>query len=292
MKYLVTGASGLVGYYFCKKLLAEGHDVIPLVKSHSCGLPNELHCDICNKDAIGRIMAVSKPDIVLHCAAMTGVDECELSPEIARKVNVDGTDNVCRAAKSNDARFAFISTSFVFGDSEQGLDENAPPAPINQYGLTKMLAEKCVASVSESNLILRIDQPFYRPKVWQKPDMVSRTISQLRANKPFSVFSDWFNQPTYLPDLVNIATRLILGEHDGIFHVVSKDRISRYEWAVKIAETFGFDGSLVQPVSSASSHLPAKRPSNFLKTDKVSVACGVCPRSIDAALDDLKTLAR
>ena len=283
MKILVTGASGLVGHYFCRKLAGQGHEVVPLSNAHKAGLEGEMQADICDEGRIRALVEEAEPEVLVHCAAMTNVDQCELQPELAKKINADATKNICDAANENGAKLVFISTSFVFGNSENELGEESATSPINSYGLTKMLAEKYIAGKAGDCLILRIDQPFCRPEAWQKPDMVARTLSQLRENRPFPVFTDWHNQPTYLPDLFEIATRLIGKKQGGIFHAMGAERISRHDWAVKIANTFGYDPSLVQPTSSSDSRLPAKRPSNRLGTNKARDACGMCPRPAPAS---------
>jgi len=288
MRFLVTGASGLVGHYFCRKLLAQGHGVAPLSNEHKAGLEGEISVDICDSGRICAIAGEVEPDVIVHCAAMTNVDQCELLPELAKKVNWEATKNICSAANENGAKLVFISTSFVFGNSADELDETAAPAPINTYGMTKMLAEGYIAGNAGDYIILRIDQPFFRPEAWQKPDMVGRTLSQLRENKPFPVFMDWHNQPTYLPDLFEIAYKLIEKGQAGIFHAVGQEKISRYDWAIKIANAYGFDPSLARPASSSDSKLSAKRPNNRLSTGKVKSICGMRPRPIDAALADLK----
>ena len=211
-----------------------------------------------------------------------------MSMELARKINVDATANICGSANANGTKLVFISTSFVFGNSDQAMDEEAATAPINNYGMTKMLAEQYIASNAGDYLVLRIDQPFFWQREWQKQDMVSRTLSQLKEARPFSVFTDWHNQPTYLPDLFETAALLIEKKQAGVFHAVGRKRISRYVWAVKIANAFGFDPSLIRPASSSDNKLSAKRPNNRLSTDKTERICGMCQRPIDAALSDLK----
>jgi len=290
MRFLVTGASGLVGFHFCRKLLAQGHEVVPLSNEHRAGLEGEIQADICDSGRMGALVEEMGPEAVVHCAAMTNVDQCELLPELAMKVNVDATKGVCDAANENGARLVFISTSFVFGNSDGELGEGAKPAPINTYGTTKMLAEKYIDANADDSLILRIDQPFFKSEAWQRQDMVARTLSQLREGRPFPVFTDWHNQPTYLPDLFEMAGRLIEKKQAGIFHAVGPEKISRHDWAVKIANAFGFDPGLILPASSSDSKLPAKRPNNRLGTGKIKDACGMCPRPMDAALFDLKAL--
>jgi len=288
MRYLVTGAGGFVGYYLCGRFSALGHTVIPATHSRKAGLAGEISLDICDSGQVQRAISSASPDVVVHCAAMTNVDECERRPEEAKKANFEATASVSDAAKGSGAKLVFLSTSFVFGTQGGALSEDSPPSPANVYGLTKLQAEAYVRSNSPDSLILRIDQPFGAGQGWQKPDMVSWVLGNLEEGKPFGVFSDWFNQPTYLPDFFSATMALVEKGKLGVFHCTGQDKVSRFEWARMAAEIFGFNPELAQPVLSSSAHLPAQRPNVLLSCEKLARETGLRPTPLRSAILEIK----
>jgi len=290
MRYLVTGASGLVGYYLCGRLSSLEHTIIPATHLHRAGLQGEIQFDICDVKSVQKAMHEAAPDIVVHCAAMTNIDQCEQQSDLAEKINASGTENICNAANEIGAKFVFMSTSFVFGSQSGPLAEDSRPSPINSYGASKLRAESYVQAHSRGFLILRIDQPFYKPQAWQKADMVSRILSQLKRGEQFEVVFDWFNQPTYLPDLYLAMDALIREDQHGIFHCTGQERISRFDWAKLIAKVYGFDADLIKPVLSSKLNLPALRPDMVLSCSKLSKATGLSSTPLERALAELKNL--
>lgn len=290
MRYLVTGASGFVGHYLCTRLAAARHTVVPATHSRRIGLAGEIQFDICDADSASKAISSAAPDVVVHCAAMTNVDECERQIALAEKTNVSATDGICAAAKDAGAKMAFISTSFVFGSQTGLLAEDSHPLPINAYGASKLRAESHIKAHSNDFLILRIDQPFGVRQTWQKQDMVSWTLSRLGTGKRFEVVSDWFNQPTYLSDLYLAMDVLVGGGKRGVFHCTGQERISRFDWAKLIAKAYGFDAGLVTPVLSSTLHLPAQRPNVVLSCAKLAKEAGLGPTPLRQALAELKSL--
>ncbi|MFA6490146.1 MAG: SDR family oxidoreductase [Candidatus Micrarchaeia archaeon] len=289
MRYLVTGASGFVGHYLCSRLASAGHAVIPATHSRKIGLGGEIQFDICNANSARKAISDSAPDAVIHCAAMTDVDECERQPALAEKINASAVEGICEAANSSGAKLVFLSTSFVFGSQGGILDEESRPLPINAYGTSKFHGESCVAEHSKDFLILRIDQPFGPRAEWQKQDMVAWTLSRARQGREFNVVSDWFNQPTYLPDLFMAMDSLIGKKQRGLFHCTGQERISRFEWARLIAKTYGIPPVLAKPVSASSLNLPALRPDVRLSCAKLAKITGLSPTPIGRALAELKS---
>ena len=177
--------------------------------------------------------------------------------------------NVVDACKKTNSKIIYISTSNVFDCKKKVFLEDDIPNPINHYGFTKLAGEKIVVSSHLPFLILRTDQPYSWVEKWQKESFVMWVLAKLGAGKIIEVFANWYNNPTFLDNFIEVTNELIKREKEGIYHVVGSDYISRYEWALKIAEIFGKNQNLIRPTKSDQSKLPAKRANANLSNSKV-----------------------
>lgn len=244
--------------------------------------------DVSNSDEVHKITETVDPDVIAHAAAMTDVDACETEPEAATEVNVEGTQNVIDASRAVQSDVVFLSTSFVFGGAGHPHTTDARRNPVNEYGRTKATAERLVESVSLRTPIVRTDQPYGWSREWQTPTMVEWTLGQLRDSDSVEVFDDWYNNPTYLPDLAAVVLRLVQNDFDGVVHAVGPDFVSRFEWTRRIAAAFGFDESTVTGVSSDTVYLPARRPSVELDTGLIEEVVDFVPRSMIAGFETMR----
>lgn len=286
MHILVTGGSGTVGWTILDRL-APDHDLYFTYLNNNVFHPfaGSHHLNIQKRNAVFEHISNLSPDVIVHSAAMTDVDACETNPQQAREINVEGTQHILDAAGTVGASVVFLSTSFVFDGRKEkfGVDDN--PNPINIYGRTKFNAEKRVESSDVSTAILRTDQPYGAVKPWQSRTMVQWILNELSANKSTQIFDDWYNNPTYLPDVGDVCKKVIEDQHTGIFHVVGPDYINRLDWAKLIATEFGYDTSKIVPTQSKSANLPAERPN--VNLDNTSVTVG-----LDISLTDVRSGAQ
>ena len=269
----MTGASGMVGFGLNRYFSGRGHVVVPAYNGNE--IPEGVKLDITDDGQVGKAMREIKPDWVLHCAAMTDVDGCERDLKMAMAINADAAGTVAGAAGECGAKMVFVSTSFVFGDSKEALLEDAPAKPVNNYGKSKLMGERKVAKSGAEHMIVRIDQPYGWVERRQKQDMVTGTLRKLEVGKPFKVVADWFNCPTYMGNFYDALYALVEKGALGTYNCTGKERLSRFEWAKKIAEAWGLDGGLIETVKSEELKLPAKRPDVLLDTGKVEKETGI-----------------
>lgn len=170
MKILVTGGSGFVGYRLCEHFISGGHDVEYTYLSHDCSIPGAQgkKLDVSESKQVSAL-SVGKYDAIIHCAALANVDLCEKDHALARRHNVDATDNMLLLAKGQDAVFVYVSTSHVFPASASNrayTEDDIPSLSLapNYYGRTKLEGEILVRGSGIPYLVLRIDQPYY----WKK----------------------------------------------------------------------------------------------------------------------------
>jgi dTDP-4-dehydrorhamnose reductase len=287
---LVTGASGRIGYEIAKKLAEKGCKVAATYLDNQVSIKNVkmFRCDLSKDSEVKKLFAECKPEVVIHCASMTNVDECETEKAKALMLNVNATEHITKYSKQHNTKIIFVSTSFVFDGSKKAYVETDAPHPMNHYGQTKLMAEKVVQASEQPFLILRTDQPYGPVGDHKKPNFVTTTLHKLEAGSKFQIFSDWFNNPTYIPDFVDCAIALLEKEKTGIYHVIGPDFISRTDWAALIATIFGKDKKLIEGVKSDASKVPAKRPNANLSNKKAEKDSGIKFRSVQEGIKQMK----
>lgn len=273
---LIVGGSGLVG----RLLLARfGERALGTCLSHpGDGL---LELDITDADATLRTVSRLAPRVVVHTAALTDVNRCEVEPEVSRLVNVEGTRNVAAAAREAGARYLFFSTDYVFGDGgPHGLD--AVRAPLNVYGRHKAEAEDIVAAL-EDHAVVRACNVYG----WQRggKNFVMMIVEAMRAGRRVRAAFDQWVSPTLAEDLAAAVDKLAFADLRGVVHLAGPDHVTRLEWTQRAARAFGLDESLIDSVSVDSLGAAAPRPrSGGLDAHQSELALGITMRGLTEGL--------
>ena len=267
---LVTGGSGFIGGHVLAGALAAGWRVVnadriqvaPIEGIEFRGL------DITDEAAVAAVTADVRPGAVIHCAAIGDIDQSERDPQQAWRVNVDGAANIARAAAQAGARLIFISTSTVFDGRTGRYSEDDPPSPVNVYGRTKVAAEHAVRVLCPPALIVRISMAYGYPRTGGA-SFLTRVEEKLRAGQPTNQPADEFRTPTDVLTLADALIELVDMEMSGLLHLGPRERISRHEFALKIARRLGFDPSLVKDVRGQELSGRAPRPKDVsFNTDR------------------------
>lgn len=277
MKVFVTGGSGMIGSKFVEELSKRGDTVMYsyLSRDEPIGYGTAVELDVTDRDAVISTISNFKPDLIIHCSAITKVDLCEEAPELAESINVAGTQNVVDAGKKAGSKIIYISTSFVFDGSKELYKEDDEAHAINQYGLTKLKGEEIVKESGLSFMILRTDHPYRWSPLHMEKNNAMRLIGLFEKGKKFKEVDDWFNTPTLVDNLVEASLKLMDDWEDGIYHVVGSDYVNRYQLAMAVADAMGSDKKLVEGVSSSTFNLPTKRPHVHMSNEKVEQKTGV-----------------
>jgi len=284
MKILVMGGSGVIGFKLVEYFNNLQEDVEFTYLTNKPKF-SKGHCiDITNKKTTVELITKINPDIVIHAIALTNVDLCETNNELADSINIHGTENIIEGCKITDSRIIYISTSFVFDGKKQQYFENDETAPSTYYGITKNIGEQLVIKSKLSYLILRTDQPYCWIENWQHTNSVLRVMDVLQLNKTLKEIKDWYNTPTYVPDFVSVVEKLINKNITGIFHVVGSDFINRYDMSIKVAEIFGLNKNKIEPITSKTLNLAAKRVNVNLNNEKVFRETGIKMRNFTNGL--------
>ncbi|WP_425636078.1 SDR family oxidoreductase [Algoriphagus yeomjeoni] len=288
-KIFITGANGLLGQKLVSQLVEKGDFQIFASGKGECRLPGDgfeyVSLEITNADEIEKTLAEIKPDIIIHGAAMTHVDQCELNQEACYDSNVNATAYLVKAAEAAKAHFIFVSTDFIFSGVEGPLDENAEAAPVNYYGETKLEAEQLVMASKTKWAIARTVLVFGIAHDLSRSNIVLWVKSSLEAGKEIQVVDDQFRTPTLAEDLATGCILIAEKEAEGIFNISGPDFLTPYEMANITADYFGLNKDLIKRADSTTFTQPAKRPlkTGFVIT-KAREQLGFEPKSFRTAI--------
>ena len=267
MKVLIIGGSGLLGTKLYELLNEKEFDVCATFFQNRIKKNNFFEIDITKKDEIDFLLKKISPDVVVHTAAFTNVDGCEKNKEKALLVNAKGTENIALASEKNNAKFVYISTDYVFDGMKGCYDENNVVNPINYYGFSKLEGEQAVMKICSSWVIARTAVLFGK----KKGNFVTWLIDALRSGKKVTIATDQFVSPTVNDDLSEQLTLLIEQDVTGMFHTAGGERLSRYEFALVVADIFDLDKTLIIPSKMEAIQWIAKRPrDSSLDVSKIS----------------------
>ncbi len=290
MRILVTGANGLLGQKLCALLqgvpdveltaTARSKPTIPLTRAEFAIL------DTTDPLAVERVLSNTRPDVVINTAAMTMVDKCELERDACWNANVKAVENIIRTCEKHQTHLLHVSTDFVFDGSRGPLDEEAVPAPVNYYGLSKLEAEKKVMAANTSWCIVRTVLVYGVTADMSRSNIVLWVRDSLLKGQPIRVVNDQFRTPTLVEDLAMGCYLAAIKKARGIYHISGSDFMTPYDIAVRTADFFKLDKSLITPVDSTTFTQPARRPliTGFI-IDKEKKQLGYSPHSFDDGLN-------
>jgi dTDP-4-dehydrorhamnose reductase len=246
-RIFVTGASGLLGSSVVKKAAAE-NEVAATYFNRPITF-NEVEClqlDLTDQEQYGRIAAFD-PDVFVHCAAMTDVDQCERQPEKAHRYNVEMTKQLVDLAETLDARFVHLSTDAVFDGKQGRYSETDEPNPVNVYGQTKLAAERAVQQAQADSVVVRTN--IYGWNATKGQSLAEWMLEKLRTGSKLPAFNDAYFSPIYTGDLALCLLELAFADVGGVIHLAGRERCSKLEFANTLSDVFGLDDELIVPTS-------------------------------------------
>lgn len=281
---LITGVSGLLGnnlaYYF-----KDRYDVVGWYCSHKISIEgiHTRRVDITSEDSLEPIVAEYDPDVVLHCASLTDVDFCENHKELARLINSVGTQRLINACNDSKVKFVYISTDAVHDGSTGNFKETDHVNPRNYYGVTKYEGEQAV-SEKENSLILRTN--IFGWNIQEKYSIAEWILHELSQRHPIKSFKNAYFSSIYTFEFARILNEILEKGLKGIYNCASRTSLSKYEFACVLAERFGFNKDLIQPVDINSFPFSAARGKNLtLNVDKLSRDLNIEFPTIEESLD-------
>jgi dTDP-4-dehydrorhamnose reductase len=270
MRILVSGSRGALGSALVARL---GGDVV-----EQCDLPD---CDVSRAGAFRHAVSAARPDIVLHCAAMTDVDGCARDPERAFQINALGTQNVAQACAEAGAAMLYVSTNEVFdGAGRVPYAEFDATNPINVYGRTKLAGEWYAAHLLNRCYIVRTSW-IYAPG---GRNFLHKILSQAAKGQAMRVVADETASPTSVADLAEAIALLIQTGRYGIYHLTNAGFCSRFEWAREALQLIGCENVPLTPIRRSDFVRPSTPPEFTALANNLGAALGIRLRPWQAAL--------
>ena len=276
MKVLITGGKGMLGRTLQREL-AE-HEIVV------ADLPE---WDITDDGGFVAKVAEAKPDLIIHCAAMTKVDDCETNRELAFRLNETGSRNVALAAKVAGARLMAISTDYVFSGEPSrepwAWSEMDIPRPRTVYGASKFAGEQMIQMILPEAVIIRIAWLYGAGG----PSFV-HTMAKLGAQggAPLKVVNDQRGNPTSTKTVADVI-RFLMTKPDvsGIVHGTCEDQCTWYDLTVELFRLLGLKREVI-PCTTEEFPRPAPRPHNSALKKSVLNLLGYRTPNWKAALAD------
>lgn len=290
MKILVTGSNGLLGYKLIQLLASRPEITTVATARKSIGaLPVNVRfveLDITDRNQTLQVITEAKPDAVINTAAMTQVDQCETDRESCWLANVTGVENVQLACEQNGCHLIHISTDFIFDGSQGPLDETAVPHPVNFYGESKLAGEQAVMKSRIPWAILRTVLVFGVTPDMSRSNIVLWVKNSLEAGKTIQVVNDQWRTPTLAEDLAMGCYLAAIHKATGIYHISGDEMMTPFDIAIRTAEFFKLDKTLIKPADSTTFRQPARRPlkTGFIIT-KARKELGYQPHTFHQGLD-------
>jgi dTDP-4-dehydrorhamnose reductase len=289
MRIGITGASGMLGTALVSHM-SKSHKIFATSRSKGMEGQNiDWDCfDLTDVMLLNDWLERSKPDLVIHCAAIVNVDNCEGNVELAMKLHVETTEVIANYLDSNNGRLIYISTDSVFdGEKKGSYSESDPVNPLNVYAKTKLMGEQPVLSM-DNGLVLRVNIIG-----WTQEGCTSFAewlLKSLINNTPLNLFYDVHFSPLCVVDLSLIIEKIIEKPIFGLYHCASSDSISKYKFGKKMAKIFQLSDKNINSVSVKGMNFKANRPKNMaLNVRKISAALACNPSSI---VDTIKLMKR
>lgn len=264
-KILITGANGLLGQKVTEIFRHESSHELILTDLHDNAFESKgfdyFPMDITKKEEVKESVKKYLPGIIINTAAYTNVDGCETDRELSWRVNVDAVKHFIIASRINSSKVIHISTDYVFDGKSGNYSESSKPNPLSYYGKSKLASENALITSGIDFAILRT-MIIYGSGKNLRPNFAIWLINMLSEKNTVTIVDDQFGMPTMVDDLGWAMVKMVDLNKSGLYHICGSEYVSRYEFAVKLAEVFELNENLIKPIKSSDLNQSAERPMN------------------------------
>lgn len=269
-KVLLTGASGFLGWNFCKQVSTN----YELVGTYFRNQPTDVDItwvkiNLLDTPEISKLMDRVQPDIVVHLAAIANPTFCEEHPALSHHINVYTAVALAEASKKAGIPMIFSSTDLVFNGNSGPYTEDDFSYPLSQYGLQKQMAEESLLGDFEHVFVARLPLMFGETPTYTS-NFYTQTIKNLQEGEPVRAFVDEYRTmmsasvaSIWLQKLIEYALDSTIEDNkEHLLHLGGSESCSRYEFALKMAKVFGLDKQFIVPTMQKELDLVPARPAN------------------------------
>ncbi|GAA0274593.1 dTDP-4-dehydrorhamnose reductase [Halobacterium noricense] len=280
MDVFVVGAGGLLGSNVVKTAVNRGLSVAGSYHSTRADFEIPLReLDVRASEGFEELLTEFSPSVVVNCAAMTDVDECEKRPELAHKINADAPEAMARRCSDRGIGFVHVSTDYVFdGETDEQYGEESEPNPLQVYGQSKLAGDRNVRSAHDSPLVVRPSFVYGVNRAHETAELDGFPVwvrSRLTAGQAVPLFTDQYVTPSRAGSTAETLLDLIDDGASGTYHVAARSCVTPYEFGRIIASTMGVETDALDKGSQSDVDRPAARPSNTcLDVEKVEARFG------------------
>ncbi len=262
---LVTGSNGLLGQKITENILLNKQYNLIATSKGSNRYPIQAgyvyaEMDILDAGQVRNVVAKYKPDAIIHTAAMTNVDTCQVEKKLAQALNVEAVKILVAVCETMNIQLVHLSTDFVFDGEAGPYEESANPNPLSFYGETKAAAEALVSKSHCRWSILRTILVYGIVKDMSRSNIVLWAKHALEKGTALNVVNDQWRMPTLAEDLAWACLAAVQHEVTGIYHISGKDMMSVAELVARVADYYNLDKTLIHEVSSSTLNQSAARP--------------------------------
>lgn len=269
MFIIVLGAAGQLGTEIVK-CLKNTKDIVRDFEHEDL--------DVTDPDATSEILSTLKPDCVINCTAYNRVDDASVNNETATKINFTAVENLAKICRNINSVFVHFSTDYVFnGKKGEPYTETDIPAPVNSYGISKLLGENSVTKNIFSHYVIRTSGVYGRGGSRQKGgNFIEAIIRKSKVQPELKVVNDQTVCPTYAKDLAETACKLIRTDRFGLYHITNSGACTWYEFACAIVDIARLNCK-VTPITSAEYPQIALRPKYSVLSNNNLAKTGIPP---------------
>ena len=289
MKIAIIGGNGFTGRRILQHLINK-HDVA-VASLHADINPQEGYrfdtIDIADQIATTAWLDSICPEVVVNASALSVVDYCEQHQHEAYTINVEAVKHLAEYCQKKNCRLIHLSTDFVFdGKTTIPYTENDTPQPVNYYGKTKWWGEQAIAATCDNYAIARVEVVYGAPLKGQHGNIVHLVKTRLESGQSIRVVSDQFRSPTWVEDIAQAIELLLNSEHQGIYHICGNETMSVADIAMRVAQHFALDTTLIHPVTTEEMCEATARPLySPMSTEKAQRELGYQPSPFEKGLD-------